>query len=115
MTEETITPAPAEEPKGYYSRAGFVKSRSENNQHYLDQFKDDPWWPAIDNCNHNLELHFPGYNIAQIKAKFGGLRYYIDQGNCPDEKWDVQKANEITYRAEAWVDGYEYAKRENNK
>lgn len=109
MTEN----APVEEPDGYRSAAGFVKSRPENNEHYLNQFKDDPWWPAIDSCNRTLELHFPGYNIVQIKDKFRGLRYYISQGNCPDETWDSNRAMWITSRAEAWVDGYEYAKQEN--
>jgi hypothetical protein len=86
MTE--YTDPPVEEMRGYRSKPGYVKLHPENNQHYLDQFRDEPWWPAISEAADALEKLVPGYNITQIKGKFGGLRFYVDKGKCPDEVWD---------------------------
>jgi hypothetical protein len=104
------TPPPVEEPQGYQSTPGYVKSRPENNQHYLDQLKDDPWYPILLNTDEGLEELMPGYNINQIKSKFGGLRYYI---NAPEGTplETMTKAWAVIRRAEDWVDGFEYARR----
>lgn len=99
---------------------GFVKSRPENNDHYVEQYKDDPWYPAIKQAHDQLTRLVPGYNIAQIKGKFGGLRFYA---SFPDEVLEAavrqetlgmnttekvrQRAEQIVERAEAWVDGFE--------
>lgn len=69
---------PAYEPRGYSAMRSFVKSQSENNLYYLDQWEDHPWYPAIFDAHVALEELIPGYNISQIKEKFGTLRYYID-------------------------------------
>lgn len=99
---------------------GFVKSRPENNDHYVEQMKDHPWYPIIKETHDKLTELIPGYNIGQIKEKFGGLRYYFD---FPDvivvnekswlntEKKVRERANAFVTYAEAWVDGYE-ARRE---
>lgn len=116
-----VTEAPAPEPQGYMSAPGFVKSNPLNNDHYVSQFENDPWYPIIKRTHDELNCIVPGYNISQIKEKFGGLRYYI---SFPEE-WGVgaygwiksfeeakSAANALIGRAEAWVDGYETAKRE---
>ena len=119
------TMPPTEEPNGYAAVPGFVKSQAENNDYYVEQFKDEPWYPIIKHTHDALTELVPGYNIAQIKEKFGGLRYYIDlpeevleaavnpdwaSKKTPDKVRDA--ANNIIRYAEAWVDGYEAAKRE---
>jgi len=66
------------EPPGYACAMGFVKSNPLNNRAYLELWKDDPWYDLLVRCDQELEALSPGYNIAQIKSKFGGLRYYTD-------------------------------------
>lgn len=36
------------------------------------------WQPLIEKLHADLSALAPGYGIAQIKEKFGGLRYYLD-------------------------------------
>lgn len=50
---------------------------SATNEMWLEEWKDDPWWPAIEKCDRLLGALIPGYKIEQIKSKFGELRYYI--------------------------------------
>lgn len=102
-----------EEPPGYISAPGYVKSNPKNNDHYLEQFEGHPWFPAIKRCHERLQELVPGYNIRQIKEKFGGLRYYIDGGECRKDSWEAHEAEarEITYSAEAEVAEFERRKR----
>ena len=107
-----INTAPVEEPEGYRAAPGWVKSRPENNDYYVEQFRGDPWFPAIENAHKNLSLIIPGYNIVQIKDKFGGLRFYYD---LPDELNTDEyraRADRVISYAEGWVDGYEEAQKE---
>lgn len=103
MTE--YTPPPVEEPDGYWSQPTYVKSRPENNAHYVDQFADHPWFDIISECAADLENVVPGFNISQIKSKFGGLRFYISKGNCLDDVWkdNAGEAQEIIRVAERAV------------
>lgn len=96
--------APAPEEQGYSARAGFVKGNPLNNDFYVEQFAGDEWEAPIREAHALLTEKFPGYNIAQIKDKFGGLRFYINQGNCPDDVWDSERAHAIAHDAEhkAW-------------
>lgn len=124
MTENNHVAPPVEEPSGYMSQPGFVKSRPENNEHYVAQFEGHEWYPIIKQTHDELTRLIPGYNISQIKEKFGGLRYYF---SFPDEipvkpEWPAYDSPEkikamvrarITY-AEGWVDGFESAKRGNS-
>lgn len=109
MTEPTLYP---EEP-GYRAYPGFVKAKPENNAYYLSKFKGDPWYPILLRTDAALERLIPGYNIAQIKEKFGGLRYYIGwpagYENTP-ENIHVAVNQAITY-AEGWVAALEYESR----
>lgn len=100
------TEAPFEEPPGYVSAPGYVKSRAGNNQHYLRQMKDARGFEIISKYASKLDELVPGYNISQIKVKFGGLRFYIDQGSCPDELW-IPRASDaylLARQAEKEVD-----------
>jgi hypothetical protein len=109
---------PAPEPQGYAAVPGYVKNNPLNNDYYVEQFKDDPWYPIIKRTHERLTELIPGYNIAQIKDKFGGLRYYFDFPEVipihpewpaydTEEKVRAMAQRVVTY-AEAWVDGFEY-------
>jgi len=123
MTDElTHNSPPAEEPAGYCAAPGFVKSRPENNDYYIEQFSGDPWYPILKRTHEYIERLAPGYNIVQIKAKFGELRYYYDLPadlglNDEESKERITgRVRELVRYAEAWVDGFEYArnKKENS-
>lgn len=102
------------EPEGCFNYPGFVKSNPLNNESYLEKSCQAlPEWADILRETHaKLEELVPGYNIAQIKEKFGGLRYYI---GMPDSWYDDEvdeedairygelsgKAHQITWDAEA--------------
>lgn len=81
------------------------------NQLELDAWEDHPWERVIRRTHEQLNKDWvvPGYQIAQIKEKFGGLRYYISQGDCPTEKWlgNHAHAEQIIAYAEGVVDGME--------
>lgn len=112
MTESRYdAPPPAEEPKGYRAVRSFVKSRAENNEYYIAQYADHPWFEIIQRTHEELQKIVPNYNIAQIKEKFGGLRYYCDYPEgTSQEAYD--KAEKLILCAEYWVAGYETAIRE---
>lgn len=74
--------APAQEPPGYRSHPGFVKSRWENNAHYVAQFAGDRWYEGFDHALQGFTQACPRANIVQIKEKFGELRFYYD---LPDD------------------------------
>lgn len=95
---------PAYEPRGYSAMRSFVKSQSENNIYYLDQWEDHSWYPAIFDAHEALEELIPGYNISQIKEKFGGLRYYIDfPESVEDGDWPGIVPEDIRAKADAII------------
>lgn len=98
--------APIFEPAGYSASPGFVKSQPGNNDFYVERFRNDPWYPIIRDTHEQLEHLIPGYNISQIKEKFGGLRYYIDMPEVVSKE-DAEVAHSIIREAEARVDRYE--------
>jgi hypothetical protein len=111
---------PAPEPQGYLAKPGFVKNNPDNNDYYIEQWAGDDWYPIIEQTHERLTKLIPGYNILQIKDKFGGLRYYygapeeVPVGEYPwnDTREKVLKqAEDVIRYAEAWVDGYEARKR----
>jgi hypothetical protein len=121
MTETVENAAPVEEPPGYASRPSFVKSRPENNAHYLAQYEDTPWYSILKQTDEQLEELIPGYNIAQIKFKFGGLCYYFDYPAViptnPQQAWHDSeekvkaKVRSIISYAEGWIRGYRAAEK----
>lgn len=121
MSETAENTAPVAEPDGYESRPGFVKSRPENNAHYVAQFEGDDWYPIISHTNEQLEKLIPGYNIVQIKEKFGELRFYFDYPEVipvkpewpaydSEDKIRTMVKDTVTF-AEGWVAGFRAAKR----
>lgn len=45
------------------------------------------WQPILDRLEERLNEVAPGYEVCQIKEKFGGLRYYVDLPEGAD--WDA--------------------------
>lgn len=94
--------APFPEPRGYMSAPGFVKSHPGNNDHYVAGFAGHPWRGPIARAHERLTRLDPGYNIAQIKEKFGELRFYFDLTD-PRLRWPAdlivaEAAREIATR-----------------
>jgi len=58
------------------------------------------WRPLIRGLDANLRALDPEYRIGQIKEKFGGLRYYIDEFNGDTEECDrlVRAADELSFK-----------------
>ena len=90
------------EPRGYCAQPGFVKNNPLNNAIYLARCIEvyPEWAECLTEANDYLETVLPGYNIAQIKAKFGGLRFYWDAPEGADDEV-VTVAREVIYRIEA--------------
>lgn len=102
-----------EEPKGYVCEPGFVKSRPENNQVYINKcakYFPDHWMEAIRKIDSEIEGILPGYNISQIKEKFHTMRYYIDPPHRAYEEDtsddEVLKIFELLDQAYAIIDRY---------
>lgn len=110
MTDTTeAAPTVYPEPQGYSISMGFVKNNPLNNPAYLAKWEGDPWFPILKQTDEALERIIPGYNIAQVKEKFGGLRYYITYpATTTDEQ--RERARSLVQYAEAWVDGFEAAR-----
>lgn len=94
------------EPEGYRVALGFVKSNPANNRAYVELWKDDPWYSVIEKTYDRLNTIIPGYNISQIKVKFGGLRFYVGYPIDADST-AIKLAVEAIRFAETWVDGFE--------
>ena len=64
------------------------------------------WWPIIETLCNNIQHHIDGKNkeseivpqvtVAQIKEKFGGLRFYYDGGD--------ERIRGMVQMAESWAD-----------
>ena len=67
---------------------------------------DEGWWPILEKLCSNIQSHIdwknkqsevvPQVTVAQIKEKFGGLRFYYDGGD--------EHINGMVRMAEAWAD-----------
>lgn len=67
---------------------------------------DEGWWPILESLCSNIQSHLdwknkteevlPQVTVAQIKEKFGGLRFYYDGGD--------EYVNGMVSMAEAWAD-----------
>lgn len=85
-----------QEQPGFNNLPGFVKDRPENNPSYIQKCCEayPNWAELIRDTDRKLNEIVPGYNISQIKDKFGGMRYYIGfPDNTSDEArtkaWDI--------------------------
>lgn len=123
LKNEAYVPAegmpPAYEPDGYSCEPGHVKQNPANNDFYLAKLEGWDWYPAIIRCHQRLEELIPGYNISQIKEKFGSLCYYfgfpdkieVNEDSYLNTLEKVKEAcHEATNYASYWVSGYEAAK-----
>jgi hypothetical protein len=64
------------------------------------------WWPILENLCSNIQHHInwknkesevvPQVTVAQIKEKFGGLRFYYDGGD--------ERIRGMVQMAESWAD-----------
>jgi hypothetical protein len=59
------------------------------------------WVPVIDQLDKDLTALVPGYRLVQVKAKFGGLRYYVD--------WPAGVTSEVIEQAESLIQAAEQA------
>jgi len=73
-----VSDAPFPEEPGYVSFPSYVKKNPKNNRHYIDGFKEDPAYDVLNAGLIALETVVPGFNITQIKEKFGECRFYIN-------------------------------------
>lgn len=84
---------PYPEYDGYSAQKGFVKRDSRNNDYYLAQYVDEPYYTVLLLAHQAITAIVPDYNIAQIKEKFGGLRYYIDvPQDLEPPRWEMAYA-----------------------
>ena len=67
------------EAPGHFNIPGFVKGNPANNENYLSQCCEvyPEWETLLRDTHEKIKALDPGYNISQIKDKFGGLRYYV--------------------------------------
>ena len=71
------------------------------------------WWPILVKLDQDIAKLAPDYTIAQVKEKFGGLRFYIDK--LPgvlnaNPVWDLIEAAEAESLATCEYCGAEPAK-----
>lgn len=87
MTTSELEEFPEEQ--GYMNRPGFVKGNPLNNESYLAKCKESypEWADILQEAHDKIVALDPGYNIVQIKDKFGGLRFYVHfSGDLSDEQ-----------------------------
>ena len=59
----------------------------------------EAWIPYIEKLDAELEALIPGYEVHQVKDKFGGLRYYFEvPADTPDDV--AAKARALAHRYE---------------
>ncbi len=60
---------------------------------------DEGWYQIVVDCDNLLTEIDPDYKIAQIKQKFGGLRYYFQPSSTEynDQLWEKMNAVVHTY------------------
>ena len=104
---------PYPEPNGYRSYPGFVKNNPLNNDGYIAAFEGDPWYEILQDAHQGLCEIDPGYNIVQIKGKFGDLCYYF-QSTFDFDTDEYKSMKEIIRVAEERVRVVEDGIREEN-
>lgn len=54
-----------------------------------DDLPGEGWWPILVSLDADLRGIYPEYRVAQVKEKFGGLRFYpeIDPPHGRDDFW----------------------------
>ena len=60
----------------------------------------EAWIPYIEKLDAELEALIPGYEVHQVKDKFGGLRYYFEvPADTPEDV--AARARALAYRYES--------------
>jgi hypothetical protein len=94
---------PAVEPPGYVSQPGHVKTRPENNDHYVEGYFGHPWYSAIKAAHERITDMAPRYCIVKISTDLARNRvdfhYSLPEDLSPNElpAWaggDVEKLRE---------------------
>lgn len=95
------------EPPRYKNEPGWVKANPLNNASYLRKACElyPEWSDEFRYADEQIEALVPGYNIDQIKEKFGGPRFYISfpEGVQVDEG-SKKKALDIAFRVGSLLD-----------
>ena len=60
---------------------------------------DEGWYQLVMDCDRDITLVDPNYEIYQVKEKFGTLRYYVKPSNQEDTE-TIKKIQEIVTRYE---------------
>ena len=64
----------------------------------------DAWIPYIEKLDAELEALIPGYEVHQVKDKFGGLRYYFEvPADTPDDVAAAARALTSRYESESYT------------
>lgn len=61
-------------PSGGYVE--YDRNTPEGRRAEIDKWSTDPWYPVLLRLDFDLAKIDPGYNLTQLKTKFGELRYY---------------------------------------
>lgn len=91
------------EAPGYRAEAGWVKGNPLNNAVYIERAVEvyPEWETVLRAADAYLESAVPGYNVLQIKAKFGELRFYWDSPEGVEVTPEVRQAvSDILAQAE---------------
>ena len=63
----------------------------------------EAWIPYIEKLDAELEALIPGYEVHQVKDKFGGLRYYFEvPADTPDDVAAAARALTSRYESESY-------------
>lgn len=64
----------------------------------------EAWIPYIEKLDAALEALIPGYEVHQVKDKFGGLRYYFEvPEDTPDDVAAEARALVSRYESESYT------------
>lgn len=77
----------------------------ENKENYPQQIEDripehwgkylsipETWYPLVETLDRMISEVAPDYVIHQVKEKYTGLRYYVDDDSIPEDKRDYVDA-----------------------
>ena len=54
----------------------------------VKRWRGHRWYPTILTAHILLTIFIPGYRVAQIKSKYGWLRYYVDRPLWWGKEWN---------------------------
>lgn len=81
------------------------------NRDHLDQWRDHPWWPAINHAYRAIK-RVPGSQIVSIHSTPGqqlGIFWSVPNDGHTVNEYEYREASYAVSYAEGWVDGYQRA------